>query len=71
MSDIDNHLRQAIDFAAMTSLIGVLMSWLPNIAAVFTALWAAVRAYNEVMLAVHRHQDRKHNQRKFRRPDAL
>ena len=56
-------VKTAADVGAVVTTIGVLMSWLPSIAAVLTVLWLGVRLFNEVVTSVR-------NVRDFRKPGA-
>jgi len=52
-------IKSAIDFGAVGILAGVFVELLPAVVLFFTLIWAAARAYNEVMRAINNHKDRK------------
>jgi hypothetical protein len=42
---MDDHTKHIVDFAAVTTVVATLMSWLPAIAALFTIIWTAIRIW--------------------------
>ncbi len=62
--DTNEVTKQAADVASVAAVIGVLMDWLPKIAAVLTVLWLGVRFYNEIMIAVISHRNEIRNARR-------
>lgn len=52
-------LKHAADLGGFALVMGVLMGVLPQIAAILTVGWLAMRLWNEIMTAVYRRRDRQ------------
>ena len=48
-----------VDAGMLTAAVGVMMGFMPAVAAVLTAAWLAARLYNEIMTGVYRARDRR------------
>lgn len=58
MKNVSDSIYHMLDVSSVGVIVGVLLGWMPNLAAVLTVLWLGARLYNEVMVAVYRRRDR-------------
>jgi hypothetical protein len=42
---MNEHTKQALDFAAASTTIATMLQWLPPMAAALTVIWTAIRIY--------------------------
>lgn len=59
MEDVERVWSWLHDTAAVSAAVAAFMGWMPGFAALLTAIWCAVRLYNEVMVAVDRRRKRR------------
>jgi len=42
---VNEHAKNVVDAASITTILSVLAGWLPAVAALFTIIWTAIRIY--------------------------
>jgi hypothetical protein len=70
MRDNPETIKNVVDFVAATNVVAVALAWMPDIAAVLTVLWFAVRLWSGLAEALHKRSVRRRDRARWQIEDS-